>query len=153
MIPLLVTLHALAAVYWVGGMAFAYFVLRPAAGPLEAPARLMLWRRVFSGFLPWAGVAAAVLLVTGIWIVFGAYGTFAAMPTHVSLMMTTGIAMMLIYLHLVFAPWRRFRQAVDGEKWEDAARFLNQIRIIVGLNLALGTLTVVFATGGRYYTM
>jgi uncharacterized membrane protein len=153
MVPLLVTLHALAAVFWVGGMAFAYFVLRPAAGPLEGAARLALWRRTLAGFLPQAGIAAAVLLATGIGIVFGAYGGFGAVPTHVNLMMTTGIIMMLIYLHLVYAPWRRFRQAVDAGKAEDAARALEQIRMIVGINLALGVLTVVFATGGRYYAM
>ena len=37
---LLVALHVLAAVVWVGGMFFAYMVLRPAAGPLETAERL-----------------------------------------------------------------------------------------------------------------
>ena len=32
----LLALHVLAAMFWVGGMAFAYTILRPAAGPLEA---------------------------------------------------------------------------------------------------------------------
>jgi len=35
-----IAIHALAAVIWVGGMFFAYMVLRPSAGPLEAPLRL-----------------------------------------------------------------------------------------------------------------
>jgi len=153
MVPILVTIHALAAVFWVGGMAFAYLVLRPAVGPLEAPARLALWRRVFASFLPWAGVSAALLLVTGIWIVFGAYGGFAALPGHVNMMMTTGILMMAIYLHLFFAPWRRFRQAVDAGDMAEGARRLGQIRMIVAINLALGTLTIIFATGGRYFGM
>lgn len=153
MVPILVTIHALSAVFWVGGMAFAYFVLRPASGPLEAPARLGLWRRVFATFLPWAGLAAAILLVSGILIILGAYGGFAAAPMHVNLMMTTGIVMMLLYLHLLFAPWKRFRIAVDGGQNEEAARRLGQIRLLVAINLALGILTVVFATGGRYYGM
>jgi len=53
-IALLLAIHLLAAVYWVGGMAFAYTVLRPAAGALDPPARLPLWRRVFTRFLPWS---------------------------------------------------------------------------------------------------
>ncbi len=153
MVPLLVTIHALSAVFWVGGMAFAYFMLRPAAGPLEPAARLPLWRRVFARFLPWAGVAAALLLVTGVWIIFGAYGGFPAAPMHVNLMMTTGIIMMLIYLHLLFGPWKRFRVAVDGNDLPEAARRLDQIRVIVAINLALGVLTIIFATGGRYFGM
>ena len=35
--PLLIALHILAAVVWVGGIFFAYMVLRPSAGPLEPP--------------------------------------------------------------------------------------------------------------------
>lgn len=38
MASLLLTIHIVAAVYRVGGMAFAYTVLRPAVGPLEAEA-------------------------------------------------------------------------------------------------------------------
>ena len=35
----LLALHVLAAVIWVGGMFFAYMVLRPSAGPLESASR------------------------------------------------------------------------------------------------------------------
>ena len=48
-----VSLHILAAIVWIGGMFFAVLVLRPAAGPLEPPDRLALWRRVFARFFPW----------------------------------------------------------------------------------------------------
>ena len=53
-----IAIHALAAVIWVGGMFFAYMVLRPSAGPLEAPVRLQLWERVFSRFFPGFGRAS-----------------------------------------------------------------------------------------------
>jgi putative copper export protein len=33
-------LHILGAIVWVGGMFFAYMVLRPAAGEMEGPTRL-----------------------------------------------------------------------------------------------------------------
>ena len=57
LIMLLLAIHLLAAVFWVGGMAFAYTVLRPAAGALDPGVRLPLWRRVFARFLPWVGVS------------------------------------------------------------------------------------------------
>jgi uncharacterized membrane protein len=57
-----IAIHALAAVLWVGGMFFAYMVLRPSAGPLEAPVRLQLWDRVFSRFFPWVWASVATLL-------------------------------------------------------------------------------------------
>ena len=50
------TLHVLAALVWVGGMFFAWMVLRPAAGAaLEGPTRLKLWVEVFSVFLSGSG--------------------------------------------------------------------------------------------------
>jgi uncharacterized membrane protein len=151
MLAFLLALHLLAAVFWVGGMAFAYFVLRPAAGPLDPPARLPLWRRVFGIFLPWVGVAIVVLLATG-YIMMGRYfGGFRAAPLYVNLMQGVGILMVLLYLHLFFAPWRRFQAALDQGKLPEAATQLHQIRMIVALNLTLGILTVIIGGTGRYW--
>jgi uncharacterized membrane protein len=66
-------------------------------------------------------------------------------------MATTGVVMMLLFLHLVFAPWRRFRDAVDHGALPEAAKRLNQIRMIVGINLLLGALTIVIGGTGRYW--
>lgn len=148
MIPILLALHILAVVFWVGGMAFAYTILRPAAGGLEPAQRLPLWRRVFASFLPRVGGAIVVILVTGIWMIFSVFGGFAAAPLNVNLMMATGILMMLLYLHLVFAPWKRFRMAVDGGDLQGAAHNLDKIRRTVAINTALGLLTIVIAVSG-----
>ena len=151
MLTALLALHLLAAVFWVGGMAFAYWVLRPAAGPLEPPVRLPLWRRVFERFLPWVGVSIVVLLATGYAMLIVYFGGFRGAPLYVNLMQGIGILMMLLYLHLVFAPWRRFRAALDQGVLPEAAKRLNQIRIVVAVNLALGILTLVIGGTGRYW--
>jgi uncharacterized membrane protein len=151
MLVFLLALHVLAAVFWVGGMAFAYFVLRPAAGPLEPPLRLPLWRRVFAIFLPWVGLAIVVLLGSGYAMLARYFGGFAAAPTYVNVMQGLGILMVLLYLHLYFAPWRRFRAAVEQGAFPEAAKNLNQIRQIVAINLALGILTVIVGGTGRYW--
>ena len=151
MLASLLALHLLAAVFWVGGMAFAYWVLRPAAGPLEPPVRLPLWRRVFERFLPWVGIAIVVLLITGYWMLIVYLGGFRGAPLYVNLMQGIGILMMLLYLHLVFAPWRRFRAALEQGVLPEAAKRLNQIRIVVAVNLTLGILTLVIGGTGRYW--
>jgi uncharacterized membrane protein len=151
LIVLLVAAHLLAAVFWVGGMAFAYTVLRPAAGALDPPVRLGLWRRVFARFLPWVGAAIVTLLVRGFAMAFLKFGNLAGMPAYIHAMATVGIIMMLLYLHLVFAPWRRFGAAIDGGALPEAARRLNQIRIIVGVNLLLGIVTLIIGGTGRYW--
>jgi uncharacterized membrane protein len=146
-IPLLLAIHLLAAVFWVGGMAFAYWVLRPAAGPLEPSVRLLLWRRVFSRFLAWVAVSIVALLATGLAMMVLVFGE----ALYVRVMATVGIIMMLLYLHLIFAPWRRFRAALDSGALPEAARRLNQIRIIVAINLLLGIATLVVGGTGRYW--
>src|ERR1700722_2399410 len=151
LIMLLLAIHLLAAVFWVGGMAFAYTVLRPAAGSLDPAVRLALWQRVFARFLPWVGVGIVVLLVSGFAMLFLMFGSDADAPPYAHIMAATGIVMMLLYGHLFFAPWRRFRAAVDRGALPEAAKSLNQIRIIVGINLLLGVLTLIVGGTGRYW--
>jgi uncharacterized membrane protein len=140
-------LHILSAVVWVGGMFFAYLVLRPAAGPLDPAARLALWHRVFSGFFPWVFAAIILLLISGFTLFLGGY---AAGP-HVQAMMGIGIVMILIFLHLYFAPWKRFRAAIGTGDNAAAAAQLNQIRILVLVNLILGLINVAIGGSGRYW--
>jgi uncharacterized membrane protein len=151
MLVFLLALHILAAMFWVGGMAFAYFVLRPAAGPLDAAARLPLWRRVFGIFLPLVGVSIVVLLGSGYAMLSLFFSGFTGAPLYVNVMQGLGILMVLLFLHLVFAPWRRLRAALDQGALPDAGKALNQIRIIVAVNLTLGIATIVVGGTGRYW--
>lgn len=148
---LAITLHILAAVVWVGGMFFAWVVLRPvAASQLEPPVRLTLWCGVFARFFPWVWAAVAVLLSTGLWMLFAVFGGMAEARWHIHLMLALGLAMMAIYLHLWFVPWQRLQRAVEAETWPEGGQQLAVIRRLVGLNLILGLLTSAIAAGGRY---
>jgi uncharacterized membrane protein len=132
-------------------MFFAYNVLRPSMGPLEAAERLALWHRVFRHFFPWVWASIVVLLVSGYGIVFGYFDRFASAGFHIHVMQVTGIVMMLLFLHLFFAPWRRFQQAFEKDQIPEAAKSLDQIRRIVGINLLLGLLTVIVGASGRFW--
>ncbi|NKC14524.1 MAG: hypothetical protein GKR94_20785 [Gammaproteobacteria bacterium] len=145
------TVHVLAAVIWVGGMFFAYVCLRPAAaGVLEPPPRLTLWSQVFSRFFPWVWGCVAVLLVSGFWMIFVYFGGMKQAGAYVHIMMTVGIVMMFIFMYVFFAPYQRLKRAVAAGDWPAGGKSLNQIRILVGTNTALGLLTVAVAAGGRY---
>ncbi len=149
--PLLVSLHVLAAVVWVGGMLFAYVVLRPSVGPLASDARLQLWHRVFSQFFPLVWASIIVLLATGYGMIFLYLGGFAGTPLYVNVMQALGIVMMLIFFHLYFAPWRRFNAAATAGDLAEAAAQLAQIRRIVATNLVLGLITIVVGASGRFW--
>jgi len=148
---ILLALHALAAVIWVGGMFFAYLVLRPAAGPLEAPVRFQLWQRVLGRFFPWVWASVAVHLATGYGMLFVFFGGFAGAGAHIHVMQATGIVMTLLFMHLYFGTWPRFSRAVAAGSFDQAAAQLNQIRLIVATNLILGLITVVVGASGRYW--
>jgi uncharacterized membrane protein len=145
------TLHTLSAVVWVGGMFFAHQALRPAAAALEPGARLALWSRVLGRFFAWVIAAIVLLLLSGYAMVFGVYGGFAGVGLHVQLMQGIGILMMLLFFHLYFAPWRRFRVAVARQDWAEGGRQLAQIRTIVTINLVLGVIVVAIGSSGRYW--
>jgi len=150
-VALLIALHILAAVVWVGGMFFAYVVLRPSAGAFPPEPRLALWRRVFGRFFPWVWLSIVVLLISGYGMIFAYYGGFAGVRLSIHVMQGVGIVMMLLFGHLFFGPWRRFRDAVEKKHFPAAAKYLNQIRHIVAVNLVLGLLTIIVGASGRFW--
>ena len=143
--------HALAAVIWVGGMFFAYMVLRQALGPVDAHARLDLWRHVLGRFFPWVWASIVALLLSGYGMIFLGLGGFAEAGVHVHVMQVTGLLMMALFLHLYFAPWRRLQRALAQSDDQMATRQLTQIRRIVATNLVLGLVTVAIGASGRYW--
>ena len=144
-------LHVLSIIIWVGGMFFAYTILRPvAAGQLEPPVRLNLWRQVFGRFFPMVWVAIVLTPLTGIMLT-APYGGFAQAPLHITIMTALGTLMILIFLHVFFAPFKRLKRSLDAGDVPAAAKQLNQIRIMVGINTLIGIITVLIATAGKYY--
>ena len=130
-----ITLHALSAIIWVGGMFFAYMAMRPAVGRVIDPAqRPALWCHTLSRFFRWVWACIIVLLLSGYYLVFKGLG----------------IVMMLLFLHVFFAPYRRLKQAVADDDNDQGAKSIGQIRFFVGLNLILGLIVVIVGVGGRY---
>jgi uncharacterized membrane protein len=141
-------LHVLSVVVWVGGMFFAYMALRPvAASLLEPPQRLTLWVGVFGKFFPWVWVSVALILLTGLHMlrVFGG----ASAPLYALAMLGLGVAMILIFAHVFFSPYRKLKRAVAAQDWKAGGAALGQIRMLIGINLSLGLLTIAEVFIGR----
>ena len=149
-----IALHVLSAIVWVGGMFFAHQLLRPvAASQLEPPVRLQLWVGIFKRFFPFVWLSVLFLPLTGYLMIFTIWGNFAATPLYVHIMNGTGTMMILIYMHVYFAPFKRLKLAVAAQDWQDGGARLNQIRKLVGINLTLGLITIVIASAGRYFAV
>ena len=142
-------LHLVAAIVWMGGMTFMLLALKPAAVALLEPqprARLMgvVWQRFFAMVL----VTIVLLLATGTHLYTAAFKAAKA-ATGVgsvalgwNVMLVLGIAMMLIFGHIYFAGFKRFKRAVAAGEWPVAAKAAAQIQTLVLANFVLGWLAI-----------
>lgn len=133
-----IAVHLVAAVVWVGGLFFAYVVLRPSAVVLEPPQRLTLWAGVFKRFFPWVWMAIILIMLSGYWLIFGWFKGFATSPGHVHLMHLVGWVMTALFVYLYYRIYPLFVAAVNSADWPLAAAQLNRIRQVVFVNLVLG---------------
>jgi uncharacterized membrane protein len=142
-------LHVLGVVVWVGGMFLMHVAVRPAAVQLlQPPQRLPLLASVLERFFRWVVVAIVAVLASGLGMILEG-GGFRNAHLSVHLMFAIGLAMMAVFLHIRFAPFRRLQAAVAASDWPLAARRMDQVRQLVTVNLALGILTIAVATIGR----
>ncbi|MBY0331572.1 MAG: CopD family protein [Acetobacteraceae bacterium] len=147
---LLYALHVLGAVLWVGGMAFAILVLRPALTTLEPAQRLALHQGVLARFFRLVWHAMPVVLLSGWLLLFGWYGGFRGVGWHVHVMHLSALIMAAVFVGIVTGPWRSFRAAMARGDGAAAAAAANSIRQQVTANLVLGLLTVAIAAWGRF---
>lgn len=136
-----ITLHVLAVVIWVGGMFFAFMAQRPAALGLEPPDRLPLWSRTFARFFPWVWASVILLPVTGYYMI-ARMGGFGAVGMYVNIMQGLGILMIMIFLHVFFAPYRRLKKALAAGDIPGAGKQLATIRKLIALNLSIGLVLI-----------
>jgi uncharacterized membrane protein len=144
-------LHLLAVLIWVGGMFFAYVVLRPAAVDiLQPPERLRLWDNVFRRFFKWVWGAIGTILATGLYMIYQ-YGGMAHVARYIHVMLLLGLVMMGIYIYVYFGCYVKFNLHVAKERWKEAGAILGKIRKLIGLNVTLGAVTVCVAVVGKLW--
>lgn len=145
-----ISLHGVSATVWIGGMFFAYVVLRPSIMLLEPHRRLPVWSGVFKRFFPWVWVSVLVLPITGYWLIFNAFGGFATSPVYVHIMHALGLLMIGLFIYLYYVPYPAFKAAVTREDWAAAGAALNRVRHVVLVNLVFGLILLVAVYAGRH---
>lgn len=143
-------LHLIAGIVWMGGMTFMLAALRPAALQMLEPqvrARLMgaVWRRFFGLVL----FAIAILLLTGghmfasgVKAAQSSGATGSVVPLGWTLMLGLGLTMVLVFGHIYFAGFAKFKRALAAEQWSAAAQAAAQINRLVIVNFVLGWLAI-----------
>ncbi len=139
----LYSLHVLAALVWVGGLFFAWAVLRPAAATLDGPTRLALWSAVLPRFFLWVWAAVLVLPASGVGLLHLGFNGFDGAPRYVQAMMGLYVAMVSLFLRVQALHLPGLRRALNDSDGEEGARVLARIRRLVGFTLLLGVTVVV----------
>ena len=131
--------HLAAAIFWMGGMGFMLLALRPApAATLQPAERLRLLADVLRRFFWLVGISIVVLLLTGGALMAGVQG----MPRGWHAMAGIGVVMVLVFAHIVAAPYRRLHRAVAAANWPEGARHIGQVALLVRINFALGWVAI-----------
>lgn len=137
------TLHVLAALVWVGGMFFAWMILRPAAmAALDGPPRLKLWMNVFQRFFVWVWVAVLILPISGVGLLQLRFNGFETAPRYVQVMMGLYVVMTALFIRIQALQLPELRTVVAAEDWATGAQVLGRIRKLVGINLIVGLVVV-----------
>ena len=143
---LLLALHLLAASAWVGGMAYALLVLRPALSVLDPAPRLQVHMLTLKRFFLIVWHAMPIMLLTG-WGMIGAAGWgMAHLPWYVNVMQALALVMAGVFLWAFFGPFRRLRRAI-----RPGPELLDRIRLLITVNLVLGVAVIVVASLGHVW--
>lgn len=144
----LLFLHLTSVIFWVGGMAFAYFCLRPAAAHvLEPTNRLPLWVDTFKHFLKLTTVAVITTIATGLAMLLQIGFNIAPVGWHI--MLSLGMLMAFIFTYVYAVLYPRLHEQCKAATWPAAAKTLGSIRKMVALNLSLSVLVIAAAAFSR----
>jgi uncharacterized membrane protein len=148
MYTLIKLLHLVAAIVWMGGMTFMIFSLKPSVAGLEpsvrAPLMVQVWQRFFALVIG----AIVVLLFTGTHMYTAGFRAariatgVGSVPLGWNVMLALGMLMALVFGHIYFAGFKKFKRAVADAAWPAAGAAAAQVQMLVMLNFALGWIAI-----------
>lgn len=150
MYPLLLTLHVLAAILWIGGVFYAYMVLRPSVPILAPPDRVKLWDQVFTRFFRWVWAFVAIILLSGYVMLFHHFGGFAHSPPFLHAMQLAGWVMIMLFIWLAVGPYEQLHREVAQQNWGEAGKAIPRIRRLVAAILITGLVAAIIGVSGPY---
>jgi len=149
MIDFVKLIHLVAAIFWMGGMAFMLLALRPAAvALLQPPERLMLMGGVWKRFFPVVLVSIVALFTTGTNLYTTAFRAMkaatgqGAVPLGWNVMLVLALLMMVIFGYIYWVAYAKFKRAMAVQDWPLAGKAAAQVHTWTVINFALGWLAI-----------
>ncbi len=142
-------LHLVSGIVWIGGMTFMLLALRPAAlASLEAQPRARLMGEVFKRFYLLVLLSIVALFTTGTHMYTATFRAAklatgqGSVPLGWNIMLVFGLVMMLIFGHIYFAGFKKYKRAVAAGDWSLAAKAGSLMHTMTLLNFTLGWLAI-----------
>ena len=149
---LVLAIHILAVIIWLGGLFFLVVVLGPSAKSLDAAAAPSFWHRTLSHSLAWGWVSLVAIVGTGVALVFLVFGGYGGhVPNIHRVNMAIGIPAIALYGYTSLMPWRQFGHAARSNDRVVAAKKLHQVRTLLATILVLALSAAFMSALGRYY--
>ncbi|MGO3518627.1 MAG: hypothetical protein ACTINM_09095, partial [Acetobacter cibinongensis] len=140
---LVLALHILCIVVWIGGAVYATAILRPSLSLLDNTQRNSVHLQTLGRFFKMLTHVIPTALITG-WLLILHEGGFAHVPWTTNAMQGLGVIMALLFVRIVSGPYQKARRAIRPQPATfDSIR--SQILIIV----AMGVLAVLVAAMGH----
>lgn len=143
----LLAFHLVFAAIWVGGMAYALLVARPALNALEPQARamqmhLLMLKKFF--LIVWH--AMPIMLLSGWGMVVLLWGGMKGLPLSINIMQGLAVLMAVVFLYTFFGPYRRLQRAVRA-----TPEMLARVRLGITVNLVLGLGAIIAGSLGHVW--
>lgn len=147
---ILVVLHLLFALIWVGGMFYAVLIQHYAIQFLEAPKKIEYLVGALSRFFKWVWLSSIIVILSGwrLYMIIKAGG--GDIQWHIHLMLSIGNIMFVIFVILYIFFFQKLKKAFLNKEFPIAAAILKKMRLIIITNLILGLTLVISGALGRY---
>ena len=126
------------------------FALRPAAiAAMEAQSRAILMGEVWKRFFALVLAAIVLLFTTGTHLYTQTFRATrlatgdGGVPLGWNIMLVLGLVMMLIFGHIYFAGFKKYKRAIAAGDWPLAAKAASLIHTMTLVNFSLGWLAIV----------
>lgn len=144
---LMLWLHTLAAVSWIGGMVFNLFVLRLSVGVIDAGDRVKLALTVLRRFILLVWICVVVLAISGIYLsVLRVSSLQILMDSYFGRILLLKLIIVMVMVSIVaFIRYNRLPLLESLTGTPEIGRVLGRVVSLVRLNLALGAVVLLLS--------
>jgi len=138
---LILWLHILASVVWIGGMAFNILILRPSITVIDAPQRIKLAETVLRRFISFVWASIGVLILTGAILALPKMTSFKTLlsSSYGGLLILKLLIVMVMIINVFIIQYILFPKFKSLIPSPGGNRVMGQIVTVVKINLIFGT--------------